>query len=288
MKTINLTRVVFILIISFLFINPQISKAQLYLGATAGLNMSKIIGNDTFGGINNKIGISGGGIAGLKFSNNLSVQTEVLYSQKGINQLFTVVDNYRFQQVGDEFTTTRVESKEFHNKLTLSYLEIPIFAKASISLRGGIHPYKRRIGRFDIDIFAGPYFGLLLGVNADMSTKLTTKFVANVPGGDSLMGSPTEEFIDSVTFGMGRNCIIGCDSVYAPTKSELLPMDIGILFGGGISLEMSTVSKFTLSVRYSMGLMTIDGTYFNNDTGAIEIKNKNFGLHVGYIYFIGR
>ncbi|MBL6962625.1 MAG: PorT family protein [Bacteroidetes bacterium] len=293
------------------------TQAQFFYGVTGGYNGYKLTG-DTYGGMNYLNAPSFGAILGYKLKIDFNLQAEILYIDKGVHQLFT----HQQTLTTTEFDTivTTLDIKKYDNELKLSYLEIPLLIKKSFSLRGGVFPYDRKTGKLDFDIFIGPYFGYRFGSSTKMKvlrTRDITKDGITTPG--------TETNYDSTSFFMGQNVTITrTDSTYNedffsndvpnyPSISGLNAIDAGITAGIGFSIEVSENSKFTVDGRYSMGLLTIDKTYFNDvdflfssfpvTNGVpvtiaannfyrverrtkIDLRNTGMGVYVGYIYFL--
>ncbi len=99
--------------------------AQMTVGPRVGINFSKHNSGSPYEAW--KTGTMIGGVINIPVKNELSVQTELLLTQKG----------YREEYNG----------KETFDELTSTYLEIPVYAS-----------YSRDFGRFKPFINAGPYF----------------------------------------------------------------------------------------------------------------------------------
>ena len=296
------------------------SNAQLYMGGKAGLTGFKLKGSDVYGGINTKFGANVGFIMGLKLKTDLNLQAELLYSQKGFHQMFTEHIITNTQGTGGLPVTYDTTTK-YNNTLTLSYLELPLMVKKSFSFRGGILPYKRETSTVDFDIFGGIYVGYLMSTAASFSSLQSAKTVEN----DTIRAS-----IDNVeqasyhSFRIGQKMTVKVDSTLGVSpevastyiddsrsiSKGMFSIDAGILVGAGLSFEVSGNSKITLDARYSMGLLSIDKTYFNDNLykitpgvagdptiGSIpykktvvhtkkSLKNSGFVFNVGYIFYL--
>lgn len=105
--------------------------AQAQFGATAGLNMANVSGDDMDGDI--KIGMHVGVSAAFELSDAMTLNTGVLYSTKG----------------------TQDEDEGVKMSANLSYIEIPVNLSFSISDK--------------MSLMAGPYIGLLMGAEVEVS-----------------------------------------------------------------------------------------------------------------------
>jgi len=310
------TLVLFILFAGLL-LSLQVN-AQFFYGVKAGYTGYKLMGKDVYGGMNYVYGPSGGFIFGVKFKTDFNLQSEILYTTKGVHQLFThkqIIHSFENDTTPVDIT----DYKKYDNVLKTQYVEIPILIKKSISFRGGIAPYDRKIGKLDFDMFLGPYFGYRFGSSVNMSTRWIqdkTIYGEVTPG--------TETVFDTNSFYMGRNVtVLSADTTTYPTamflpfspgaekfsSAGLNAIDLGLIAGIGFSYEVSQTSKLTFDARYSIGMLSIDKTYFNNVThtfvadnsGTLEIasqffsittartkvdvKNSGFGLYLGFIHY---
>ncbi|HPD64799.1 MAG TPA: outer membrane beta-barrel protein [Bacteroidia bacterium] len=296
----------------------QHASAQLVYGVKAGYTGYKLTGSDVYGGMNYVYNPSFGANLGIKFTTDFQLQFEFLYLTKGVHQLFTHKQTiHAFEQ--DTVQITIADVKKYDNTLKMNYLEVPVYLRKSFSLKGGVWPYDRKIGRVDFDLFLGGYFGYRFGGTVSQTTlwkQDITKRGITTPG--------TEVKYDTNSFFIGQNITItSVDSTYpkemfipyVPTNKpsaskDLAPFDAGIIVGAGFSLEVSEHAKLTLDMRYTMGLLTIDKTYFNDieylftpdGSGLIQIAGNNFsmttrrtkmdvknsgiGLFLGYTYYL--
>ncbi|MBT3423411.1 MAG: PorT family protein [Bacteroidetes bacterium] len=292
------------------------SQAQLFYGFKGGYTGYKLSG-DTYGGINSLKSPSGGAILGYKMKIDFSIQGEFLYVNKGVHQLFTHQKTvHSFES--DTTPVTILDTKKYDNSLTLSYIEVPILFKKSFSFKGGVFPYDRKTGKLDLDIFLGPYMGYRFG----SSNKLTTVWKQDVTIYNNTTAG-VEANYDTTSFFIGQDVTITrVDTSFPealflnyipkdkPSISGLSSFDAGITAGIGFSLEISENSKFTIDARYSVGILSIDKTYFNDveyefspsTTGdltiagnkfamverrtKVDLKNTGMGVYLGYIYFL--
>ena len=102
-----------------LFIGPTVFSQEIDLGVKAGVNFSQISGIDN---LSNKTGFQAGVFAGIKFTDRIGIQADVLYSQQGA-----------------EFDA---------GKFDLNYVNIPVVAKIYL-IKG-------------LNLQAGPQFGLIV------------------------------------------------------------------------------------------------------------------------------
>ena len=112
-------------ILTVVALSTTISFAQAQFGATAGLNMSNVSGDDM--DVDMKMGMHVGVSASFELSDVMTLKTGALYSIKGAQTDF-----------GDEIL-----------KFNLSYIEIPANLSFAVSDQ--------------MSLMAGPYFGLLMG-----------------------------------------------------------------------------------------------------------------------------
>ena len=112
--------------------------AQAQFGATAGLNMSNVVGDGESLGM--KMGMHIGASASIPFSDAMSLKTGALYSMKGASD----------SEDGIDMTWA------------LSYIEIPL--NLSFAVSDQMH------------VMVGPYFGILMGANMKAVYDGTTLF----------------------------------------------------------------------------------------------------------------
>ena len=121
------------------------ANAQVKLGAKAGLNLANFSGDIEDNSM--KIGVQVGAIADFAFGDAISLQTGLMFTQKGYKEDFEIL--------GETFTS----------KVNLNYLEIPINAV-----------YGLGIGNNTLQFFAGPYVGI----------GLTGKMKSDIDGADDM------------------------------------------------------------------------------------------------------
>lgn len=299
----------------------NISYAQLYMGGKAGVTSFKLKGGDTYGGINNKYGANVGFIMGYKLQTDFNLQGELLFVQKGMHQLFTehVITN---TQGPGGIPITYDTTTKYDNSLTLSYIEMPLMVKKSFSFKGGILPYRRETGIIDFDLYGGIYVGYLLSPAASFSSLQSAFRKEN----DTIRESIADiEQVSYHSFRVGQGMSVQImDSTMGVTpevaatyindardiKKGLFSIDAGILVGAGFSFEITGNSKLFIDCRYSMGFLTIDKTYFNDNKYLIypggendptmggipykktvvhtkkDLKNAGLALSAGYIMYL--
>ena len=95
----------------------------LKLGLKGGFNGSTFSGSDSKG-TQYKAGFAAGGLINYAFSDMISVQPELLYSQKGASQ------------DGASYSINGVTKTDGTNKITLGYLAVPILLKVNTGEEG--------------------------------------------------------------------------------------------------------------------------------------------------------
>ena len=295
-----------VLSFGMLFITSQ-SQAQTkwYLGGRAGPSLTNMVGD--FPGNNYKLGYSGGATVGLAMGDdyNFSIQADLMASLKGFNQKYEEVATIEDDRVVSKTTT------EFDNDLNLGYLELPITAKYSLTLGGGVFPYESRKGSFHIDFFAGPYVGYLFGAGASFNTTQTNVVTFLDESGEKTNENKDEADIDGGKFRVkGRDAyglnpygnIDTFSNVNIPSKltDGLSSIDIGVTAGLGISLDVGENGRLGLEGRFSRGMVSIDDGFFNSieitgfddnfkpqfEYEQADIKNVNMAAYLSYVYYI--
>jgi opacity protein-like surface antigen len=123
-------------ILTVVALSTTISFAQAQFGATAGLNMSNVVGDGESLGM--KMGMHIGASASIPFSDAMSLKTGALYSMKGASD----------SEGGADLTWS------------LSYIEIPLNLSFAVSDQ--------------MSLMAGPYVGILMGANMKLEVDGTT------------------------------------------------------------------------------------------------------------------
>lgn len=104
------------------------------LGLKVGGGMSKL----NIEGVDWKTGLDGGAFFNIKLNPNLSIQTEILYAQKGLKLDLMGLGEYKW---------------------VMDYIEIPIVVKRGFSTTGNVKPV----------FFAGPAIGFLISAKQTLS-----------------------------------------------------------------------------------------------------------------------
>jgi len=270
------------------------ANAQLTYGFKAGYTGYKLTGGDVYGGMNRVYNPAFGASIGVKFATDFHLIAEVNYITKGVHQLFThqqTIHSFEF----DTVAVTIADYKKYDNTLKTTYIDVPIMLRKSLSLRGGVWPYDRKIGRVDVDLFLGGYFGYRIGGSASLSTTWKqdiTKYGNTTPG----------EYIqyDTTSFFIGQQATItSVDSTYPKelfvnsipsgkpnASTDINSFDAGIIAGLGLSVEVTDKSKVSFDFRYTMGILSIDKTYFNDveyiftpdGSGSVVVAGNNFSM----------
>ena len=292
------------------------ANAQFFYGVKGGATLSKLGGGDTYGGMNYKFGPTGGITMGFKIKTDLNIQGEILYSDWGVEQKYIIQETIEtVENDSQKFTNNK---KVYNNSLDLTYVHVPLMIKKSFSLKGGIYPYKRAISSVDIDFFGGPYVSYLLSSGASMSTRVYTTETLGTTTTDYPERSGAESFgigqdytFESFDTNQYSNAYFADFEVDEPSSSSgMSSIDVGIVFGAGISFEVSQLSKLTFGARYGMGLLSIDKEFFNNvtytftpnpngsaDIGGnkfavsetrtkMDLRNQVLSFHIGFIHYI--
>ena len=160
-----------IIAVAILFVGAQ---AQITFAPRVGLNMANVGGDDTDDN-KMKMGMQIGAIVNYGFSDALSLQTGLLFSQKG----------------------TKIDAKVYSDpiKITVNYLEIPINAVYGLELGGNT-----------LQFLAGPYIGIGLSgkmkSNMDGFEDVDIQFVNNAIDADADK-APMKRFDFGLNIGAG-------------------------------------------------------------------------------------
>lgn len=197
------------------------ANAQVKLGVKAGLNLANLAGDVEDNSM--KIGAQVGVVADFAFGDALSLQTGLMFSQKGTKEEYDIM--------GETFTS----------KLNVNYLEIPINAVYGIGL-----------GNNTLQLFAGPYIGI----------GLTGKMKSDVDGTDDVDIQFVSDYTDvdedkvgfkrfdiGLNFGAGyRINNIQIQANYGLGLSNLIPE-----YDGEAPDDKITNSVIQFSVAYFFG-----------------------------------
>ncbi|MBC6992300.1 MULTISPECIES: porin family protein [Hymenobacter] len=202
------------------------------LGLRAGANYSNLTGNiqneNTY---NNKVGFMGGVILNADLSGDgfLSIQPEVLYSQKGFENKPT---EYTNTLLGVGYTQKR------EGKVNYNYLDVPVLLKINA---GGL-------------IFeAGPQYSYLLSSNNETKTTTTrlpngTPSVSEAENKNDVSGLKRSELGYAAGIGYQADNGLSLNLRYTGAFSDFVKSDNGTYFDG--DLKNARHSAFQLSLGY--------------------------------------
>lgn len=193
------------------FVVSLSSMAQVTYGPRLGLNFSNFGGSDA-GDTKMKIGFHLGGFGNYTINDMFSVQAELLFDAKGAKSEYTDMNNVK-QTV----------------PLSLSYLSLPILAKATFGN--------------DLKFFGevGPSFGFLMGAKFDGDSEYTTYDF-----------DPLNPFAPPV-------------EKKVKYKDSFKGMDMGIAIGGGVNVPVGDMMA-VIGLRYIYSLGTISDKVEGSDS----------------------
>ena len=209
-------------------------------------------------------GLAFGGEIDYCFVNSLSLCAQVLYDTKGTHSTFS----YITQDTPRNAPSANLSEAD---DLVLRYVEVPIFLRGYF-LEGSIRPYA----------FAGVSVGRYLSGN-QQSHQVVTATSSMRSGG-------------STGFTVTR------DTLYTLLDSEIKSYDISLLFGAGLSYQISPGAILFLDGSYSLGLTSVSNGlrmtnigdqlgYTNFATGtdmvANHTKSRDFRIMVGVMFSFG-
>lgn len=171
--------VFFALLFLSIFNSTDIVRAQTVYGFRIGANVGTLSGTFVEAGPESSVGLVAGSFVRYALRNDLGVQVEVLYSQKGA-----------------QFEATTIEGEPFERMLRATYLEIPIlltyapapYASLSPVIYGGGavgfeigEQVRERLEGFEqtqeSDVLTSPDLGLLVGADVQFSLGLLDALV---------------------------------------------------------------------------------------------------------------
>jgi len=177
-------------------------------GIKGGLAFAKWSGKAVAGlGLSGRTGIIGGGFAVIPVNDNLGLQVEVLYTQKGA-KFSGEIDDETIDEIAETFDwdweslpeDAAIEG-ELNNELQakVTYLEIPILCRFSLPTEG-----------------ARPYFlgGFALGI------KMGSSFNWTLSGSESGNYTVEAKDFDSYVKGMDLGAVIGAGVEFGPALVE--------------------------------------------------------------------
>ena len=191
-------------ILTVVVLSTTMSFAQVQFGGTAGLNMANVSGDDMEGDM--KIGMHVGVSAAFELSDAMTLKTGALYSTKG----------------------TQDEESGMKMSYNLSYIEIPVNLSFSVSDQ--------------ISLMAGPYIGLLMGAEVEVSGT----------------GGLFDGTIDM--------------------KDDTRAMDFGINVGAGFAVT----EAISINVGYQMGLASLDSEGDSNSKNSNIHLGMTYSFGGGY------
>ena len=216
----TMKKLVMVMALVLVFSGAAVAETSLELGFKAGAGMAKV----NIDGVDFKMGGSGGIFLGIKTSETFSIQTEILYSMKGMKIDLMGLGEYNWK---------------------LNYIEIPILVKKALSAQGKVRPV----------FFGGPYLGLLSSAKHSISVPLagldeeqdikdyftSTDFGLTVGGGlDWMMGESGKLTLDlriSISLGDIFDDPSGVDDYLAVEDESLKNMSIFFMVGYAFDLS---------------------------------------------------
>lgn len=240
---------------------PQNLNAQYYQGLQGGMNISTLMGGDPpFPNPDFKLGLNGGLVFGLEFSDKFALEADLGIITKGANQDYT-------EPLSDELEM-RVESE-----LNLIYGQGDLIAKFSTPIdRIGVIPYGPFTRRVFLDFFIGGYGSYFLSGN------LNNQY--SVFNADSLISDMSYDSTEAFK----SNQELGLTSI-----------DFGAVAGFGIKIKVGKEEKGRIfaNFRYAFGMYSIDNLRWQrlefNDKGdpiivRSSLTNQSIIFSVGYAY----
>jgi len=202
------------------------AQVQISVGPRVGVNLAKWSVDSDFeeeiGDISNRLGFLAGAAAEIRFNENLAIQPEINFIQKGFKTEFSVSDSI----FGDYSGETNA---------ILNYLEVPVMLKVGKSF-----------GTTRLDVLAGPSFGYAM--NGKVKYKETF-------GGETEEDEEDIDFDDdeisrldfgvqvgaAVTFGLGNanlfidgRYLLGLSNLNDSGDDEFKANNRGIVFSAGV------------------------------------------------------
>lgn len=288
-----------LLVLILLSIVPSLSFGQWILGAKAGYNFTKITGGGVYGGMNNKSGFEIGAVISKKLKVDFAFESGIFYSMAGVNQKFIQVKKESSNNPTTNDRISKDSTFRISNTLSLNYVKIPLMLRKSFSIKGSnLYPYKRKISITDIDIMIGPYVSYLLSASASYSNKVSVVTKVNdLTTSTEPEKGLTDDYHKSFQIGFIDSTLV--DSRRPSLSKGLNKFDVGITASLGVSFELSTSTKLMVGGNYSMGLLTIDKTYFNDITPGVDsqgnpvtnvtkkdLKNSSMGVYLAWVKYL--
>ena len=209
------------------------AKAQITYGVKVGLNLANVTTSGTLSSDIDKsirLGYNIGGLVNYSLSDNFLIQSGILLSSKGYKVKYA-----------NKVSTATINSTGYYSPI---YIEIPINAL-----------YKRDMGGFKLQLFAGPYIGI--GIAGKVSTDY--EVTGTLPAG---YATPVN-YSETIKYGND--------------DSEDMQKRIDLGFNVGLGIEYH---KFVYSVQYGMGLTNLSISTHNSST----VRNSVIGISIGYLF----
>ena len=210
-------RKVFGLVCAVLFvagISSFVRAQDLSYGLKAGLNMANLTDEPEGESYKMKMGVALGGFAVYKVNDNLSIQPELLYTQKG-NEIEYSYEDYDYSYA-DWWNHPVTVTEKF--KIKLDYIEIPVLAKYSFSPGESVCPF----------IFGGPALGILMSAKVDsedIKSDCNSMDIGLVLGGGVELESGVS--ID-LRYDMGMTKVFKSEEGYTPKqKNTVISLMVG-------------------------------------------------------------
>lgn len=166
------------------------------LGLRAGGDLSQLRGQDDVFGENNtdrKLGFSLGVFAVRPITNQLSIQPELLYTQRG----------GRLEEV---FSEDGFDG-EIESRFDLQYVQLPVLLKYHLPAQRRVHP----------SLYAGPYVGYAIGRDIEIEISSEGESMELSVNADEAF----ERFDYGAVFGIDFGYPLGRRMVYAGIRYEL-------------------------------------------------------------------
>jgi outer membrane protein W len=146
MTVVNIGRIVFVVIVFCVTLNGAAVAGDLSVGAKAGFNFSNISNTPSYWEPykDYKTGFTGGLVLLYEFNDQLAIQPELLYSQKGVQS--NLYEGIILVDVTASF----------------NYVELPILLRYQVPLKGKFKPF----------VFAGPCISYSLSSELELSASI--------------------------------------------------------------------------------------------------------------------
>jgi hypothetical protein len=293
-----------LIIFGALVLSPEKAAAQTDKYWSLGLKLNPSL--NKFRGLPgespNRLGYSGGMIINKSYTPRFSMQMELLFSRE--NYFFSG-DSLESNPINNGSGTYRAHEYFYVGSYDYSYVRIPLMGKFSFSFTPrGVYPYYSKKERSGIDIYFGGFWGYNLsqrvsGTFRDEDTKYTDDTTdADYP--DSTFITTTVKYLELV--GDTANNPLVAVPVYK--------MDFGPVFGLGFTYYVSKKTKFSIDVRYAIGLANLDlhghfsghnrklpidpplGEVLDPNTNRskrlLDVHTSSLQFSIGFIHRLGR